>query len=85
MNVLLFRLKNASSEFQKILNGIFNNFQDFTIVYIDDVSVFSSNIEKHFKHINIFMGIIKRIGLVVSLLKSNYLKKKLDLWVLKST
>ena len=64
-----FKLKNAPSEFQKIMNDIFNDFQDFTIVYIGDVLVFSQNIEKHFKHINIFIDIIKTNGLVVSLPK----------------
>uniref|UniRef100_A0A9I9D788 Reverse transcriptase domain-containing protein n=1 Tax=Cucumis melo TaxID=3656 RepID=A0A9I9D788_CUCME len=36
-NVMPLGLKNASSEFQKIMNDIFNQYQEFTIVYIDDV------------------------------------------------
>ena len=76
-NVMPFGLKNAPSEFQKIMNDIFNNFQDFTIVYIDDVLVFSPSIEKHFKHINIFIDIIKRNGLVVSLPKVKLFETKI--------
>ena len=36
-----FGLKNAPSEFQNIMNEIFNQFSDFIIIYIDDVLVYS--------------------------------------------
>ena len=44
-NVMPFRLKNAPSEFQKIMNEIFNTYTSFCIVYIDDVLIFSQNID----------------------------------------
>ena len=53
-NVMPFGLKNAPSEFQKIMNDILNPFQDFSIVYIDDVLIFlktlinTLSIFKHF-------------------------------------
>ncbi|KAG2684687.1 hypothetical protein I3760_10G086900 [Carya illinoinensis] len=46
-NVMPFGLKNAPSEFQNIMNDIFLSFTDFTIVYIDDVLVFSKSIDEH--------------------------------------
>ena len=49
-NVMPFGLKNAPSEFQNIMNDIFNSFSHFTIVYIDDVLVYSSSIDEHWKH-----------------------------------
>ena len=45
-NVMSFGLKNAPSEFQNIMNNIFNPFSHFTIVYIDDVLVYSSSINE---------------------------------------
>ncbi|RDX97412.1 hypothetical protein CR513_19821, partial [Mucuna pruriens] len=48
-NVMPFGLKNAPSEFQKIMNDIFNPYSKFTIVYIDDVLIFSQTIDQHFK------------------------------------
>ena len=64
-NVLLFGLKNAPSEFQNIMNDIFNPCSHFTIVYIDDVLVYSSSIDEHWKHLYSFLDTIKRNGLVV--------------------
>ena len=65
-NVMPFGLKNAPSEFQKIMNDIFNPYSKFSIVYIDDVLIFSQSIDQHFKHINIFINIVRQNGLAVS-------------------
>ena len=43
-NVMPFDLKNAPSEFQNIMNDIFNPYTSFSIVYIDDVLIFSNSI-----------------------------------------
>ena len=65
-NVMPFGLKNAPSEFQNIMNDIFNPFTSFIIVYIDDVLVFSKSIDQHFKHLLQFLHIIERNGLALS-------------------
>ena len=67
--VMPFGLKNAPSEFQRIMNDIFNPYTTFSIVYIDDVLIYSDNIDQHFKHLNIFFHTIKKNGLVLSLTK----------------
>ena len=65
-NVMPFGLKNAPSEFQNIMNDIFIPYSEFIIVYIDDILVFSKDIETHFKHLEIFKSIIIKNGLVIS-------------------
>jgi hypothetical protein len=70
-NVMPFGLKNALSEFQNIMNDIFTPFTDFSIVYIDDILIFSKSIEQHWKHLHTFVQIIKNNGLVVSPTKIN--------------
>ena len=65
-NVMPFGLKNAPPEFQNIMNDIFNDYTRFSIVYIDDVFIFSNSIEEHFQHLRIFQKIIKESGLVIS-------------------
>ena len=42
-----FGLKNAPSEFQNIMN----DYTKFSIVYIDDVLIFSNSIDEHFQHL----------------------------------
>ena len=46
-NVMPFGLKNAPSEFQNIMNEIFNQFSNFIVVYINDVLVYSTSVEEH--------------------------------------
>uniref|UniRef100_A0A6N2LKD6 Reverse transcriptase domain-containing protein n=1 Tax=Salix viminalis TaxID=40686 RepID=A0A6N2LKD6_SALVM len=65
-NVMPFGLKNAPSEFQRIMNDIFNAYSTFCIVYIDDVLIFSHSIDQHFKHLHTFFHIAKQNGLVIS-------------------
>ena len=61
-----FGLKNAPSEFQNIMNDIFNPYSEFCITYIDDILVFSNSIDQHFKRLKILKDVIKRNGLVLS-------------------
>ena len=68
-NVMPFGLKNVSSEFQNIMNDIFTPHTNFSIVYIDDVLIFSNSIDQHWKHLETFIKIIQINGLVVSLTK----------------
>ena len=60
-----FGLKNAHSEFQNIMNEIFNPFSGHTIVYIDDVLIFSKSLDQHWKHLQAFLQTIKLNGLIV--------------------
>ena len=76
-NVMPFGLKNAPSEFQKIMNDIFYSFSNFIIVYIDDVLIFSQTIEQHFKHLQIFVKTVKHNGLAVSKTKINLFQTKI--------
>jgi hypothetical protein len=72
-----FELKNAPSEFHNIINNIFNPFTHFSIVYIDDVLIFSKFIEEHWKHLNSFLETIKHSGLVVSAKKIKLFQTKI--------
>ncbi|KAL4199205.1 hypothetical protein AMTRI_Chr03g143760 [Amborella trichopoda] len=59
------------------MNEVFNPYSKFRIVYIDDVLIFSENIDQHFKHINVFINVIKHVGLVVSAKKINICQTKI--------
>ena len=61
---MLFGLKIIISKFQRIMNKIFNLYTKFIIVYIDNVFVFSTSIEQHFKYIQIFLDAVLKNSLV---------------------
>ena len=65
-NVMPFSLKNAPNEFQNTMNEIFNQYSHFSVLYIDDVLIYSKSIDEHWKHLYLFARIIKSNGLVVS-------------------
>lgn len=48
------------------MNEIFNPYSELIICYIDDVLIYSSSIDQHFKHLNIFKNVIIKNGLVIS-------------------
>ena len=60
-----FELKKAPLEFQNIMNDIFNDYNRNSIIYIDDVFIFSNSIEEQFQYLRIFKKIIKENGLVI--------------------
>lgn len=66
-----FGLKNTLSEFQNIMNDIFNPFVHFIIVYINDVLVYSNSIDQYFKYLTQFHKIVKLNGIVLSKSKMN--------------
>jgi hypothetical protein len=72
-----FGLKNALTEFQRIMNDILNPFSHFAIVYIDDVIIYSKSIDEHWKHLNSFLEIIKTNGLVISAKKIKLFQTKI--------
>jgi len=55
------------------MDKIFKPYFDWLIVYIDDVLIFSKNIQGHFKHVHTFKQLVKHNGLVLS-------KKKIEVF-----
>ncbi|ADN88182.1 polyprotein [Pineapple bacilliform CO virus] len=64
--VMPFGLKNAPAVFQRKMDHCFRGTEDFIAVYIDDILVFSETPEQHKKHLEIFLQIARKNGLVLS-------------------
>ncbi|MBW0511685.1 hypothetical protein O181_051400 [Austropuccinia psidii MF-1] len=56
MVLMPFGLTNSPASFHNLVNDIFADFLDiFVVVYLDDIMVFSSSEEEHFKHVASFL------------------------------
>ena len=62
------------------MNEIFNPCTQFSIVYIDDVLIFSNSVDEHWKHLNTFFEIVKYNGLVISASKIELFQTKIRIF-----
>ena len=67
--VMPFGLRNAPATFQRLMDCILGELNEFTNVYIDDISVFSANWDAHLKHLNLVLTCLKE-GLTIQATKS---------------
>ncbi|KAG6527525.1 hypothetical protein ZIOFF_009636 [Zingiber officinale] len=64
--VMSFGLKNTPAVFQRKMDNSFKGCEEFLVVYIDDILVFSEDEEQHCAHLNIVLEICQKEGLVLS-------------------
>ncbi|KAF8068549.1 hypothetical protein N665_1143s0001 [Sinapis alba] len=71
--VMPFGLTNAPAAFMKMMNGIFRDFLDeFVIIFIDDILVYSKNKENHEKHLRAVLGRLREQQLFAKLSKCSF-------------
>jgi len=57
------------------MNDVFREyFNDFEVCYIDDIFIFSKNLEKHERHFNLFWTSYKRLHFMPSWRNVNSIK-----------
>jgi len=62
--VMPFGLTNALASFQRFMNNIFSDMLDvFALIYLDDILIFSDNIDQHRKHIKEVLSWLRKHGL----------------------
>ena len=76
---MLFDLINASATFQtyinKSLTGLINN---FCVVYLDDILIYSSSQEEHLDHVKQVLERLRRFSLYVSLKKCEFFTTEVE-------
>jgi hypothetical protein len=64
---LPFGYRNGPSVFQRVMQGILSAYLwIFTLVYIDDIVVYSKTFEEHLKHIDLVLKAISKAGITLS-------------------
>lgn len=78
-NVMPFGLSNAPASFQRIMNSILGNLRwDVTLVYLDDIIVYSKSFEQHLDHLDRVLGALHRANVKLNLKKCSFAHKQLD-------
>nr|GEU83605.1 putative reverse transcriptase domain-containing protein [Tanacetum cinerariifolium] len=75
--VMPFGLTNAPAVFMDLMNRVCKSYLDkFVIVFIDDILVYSNDVEEHVKHLKIILKLLKkkRFGVHVDLAKIEAIK-----------
>jgi hypothetical protein len=77
--VMPFGLMNAPAVFQQFVNDIFADMLDISVVlYLDDILIYSDNMEDHKKHVQEVLHRLRHHGLYCTLSKSEFHKDTVE-------
>ena len=77
--VMPFGLWNAPASFQRLMNKVFaDNLGEFIAVYLDDILIFSRNIDEHWQHPRWALEKLREAKLYGRLHKCEFLKDQVD-------
>ncbi|CAF2400326.1 unnamed protein product [Rotaria sp. Silwood2] len=78
-NVLPFGLSNAPASFQRIMNSVLGVLRwDITLVYLDDIIIYSKSFEKHVQHLNLVLNALQKANVKLNAKKCSLVRKQLD-------
>ena len=84
-NVMPFGLANAPGIFQQHMSIVLHNCESFALAYLDDIIIFSSNLEDHEKHIQQAFDHLRQHILKLKLSQCKFLQKQTQyLWFIIS-
>jgi len=76
---MLFGLKNAPATFQRLINNMLREYlDDFVITYLDDILIYSDDLEMHCSHMHKVLRKLNERALYVKKSKSKFKAKKLN-------
>ncbi len=76
---MLFELKNALATFQRLINDTLREYlNDFAITYLDDILIYSDDLEMHRSHVHKVLGKLNKRALYVKKSKSRFETKEIE-------
>ena len=74
-----FGVTNAPSTFQRMMNSLFKEeLDDFVLVYLDDILVFSSTLDQHISHIQKTLDRLRKAKLYARLHKCAFFQRRVE-------
>ena len=73
-----FGLAQAPAYFQALISEVLKGLSHFTIVYLDDIIIFSQTEEEHLKHLEIIFRRLKEAGLKLKRSKCSFMKLHIE-------
>ncbi|KAK9981899.1 hypothetical protein ABG768_001422 [Culter alburnus] len=75
---LPFGLRNSAATFQRLMNTVLRDcLGKFCFVYLDDIVIYSQNVQEHFEHLKQLFDILEAAGLTLNLSKCNLLQRSI--------
>jgi hypothetical protein len=72
--MMLFDLTNALVVFQHLMNDVFCKYlDDFMVCYINDIFIFSKNVEDHKQHVCLILDKLKEVEFYAKLKKCEFI------------
>jgi len=76
---MLFELKNTSVIFQRLINDTLREYlDDFVITYLDDILIYSDDLEMYCSHVHKILEKLNERALYVKKSKSRFETKKIE-------
>ncbi len=77
--VMSFKLKNILVIFQRLINDMLREYlDDFVIIYLDNILIYSDDLEMHHKHVYKILTKLNEWAMYVKKLKSKFEIKKIQ-------
>ena len=77
--VMPFGLTNAPATFMHLMNSIFQKHLDkFVVVFLDDILIYSKNMEEHAEHLRLTLDILREHQLYGKLSKCDFAKESIE-------
>ena len=77
--VMPFGLSNAPATFSRLMNKILEPYlNDFVLVYLDDIAIYSDSPEQHLEHLRIVLDVLRKNTLHIKLSKCTWGKKETE-------
>ncbi|KAH9263370.1 hypothetical protein BASA83_013261 [Batrachochytrium salamandrivorans] len=77
--VMPFGLANAPAQFQRMMNTLFrDSIGKFVLVYLDDIVIYSENLEKHKEHVKAVLAVLSKNGLYCKLEKCHFHQQEIS-------